>query len=164
MRWCVLAALVCSVIGLELWQILLTPPLLFGHKTQALFDFWSIEHAMGGIIVGHGIARYNRYMETRDWLWLMLLAAYSWEFGECGMEGYGTAHMRTWLAGTEHWSNRLLSDPILFTIGGLLGRWDGRTPWASLALYLGWYGLNLAQPTCMTLQLEVLSHLTAGLP
>ncbi|MEK7539683.1 MAG: hypothetical protein AAB558_00355 [Patescibacteria group bacterium] len=68
------------------------------------------------------------------------------------MEVHGTTHMQTWLAGTEHWSNRLVADPLLFSISALCGRWTPGKPWVSGAIWFGWYTANLLQPNCMTLQ------------
>lgn len=168
MRWYVLAALVCSVATVQFWLVEGTVPVMFGHKTKALLDLWSFEHALGGVLVSHLLMKRKCYLELADWAWFMLVLAYSWELGECGMENFGSSHMRTWLDGAEHWSNRLITDPCAFLFTGFMARWDRRVPWISLPLYLSWYGWNLVQPTCMTVQEQFFSrtapHLEAGSP
>lgn len=160
MRWIFTCAVIIAAVCLELTYAPWTWPQLVGLKTEAAFDFWSLEHATGGFIIGRCLWSFRRYDPFTDWLWLVLGAAFGWEASECLMEVHGTAHMQTWLAGTEHWSNRLVTDPFLFTFCAFYTRHTPGKPWLSTLFYLSWYGINLLQPTCMSLQ----QHLVLGPP
>lgn len=164
MRWLFTCLVISAAMGLELYSAPWSVPHLVGLKTEALFDLWSVEHAMGGMLVGWGLRRSDRYSLFSDWLWLVLSAAYGWELAECWMEVHGTTHMQTWLAGTEHWSNRLVTDPLLFTLCAFYSRWTPGNPWVSVVTYPTWYMINLLQPTCMSLQLMFMKHFSLGLP
>lgn len=157
MRWIFTCAVILAAVCLELTYAPLTWPKLVGLKTEAAFDFWSLEHATGGFIIGRCLGHYRRYDPFTDWLWFLLAAAFGWEVCECLMEVHGTAHMQTWLAGTEHWSNRLVTDPLLFSAGAFYGRWTLGKPWVSSAIWVSWYLANLMQPSCMSLQQWLMS-------
>lgn len=152
MRWFFTCGVILAAVYLELTYAPWTLPRLVGHKTEAALDLWSFEHATGGFIIGRCLGHWRRYHLFTDLAWLLLALAFGWEVCECLMEVHGTAHMQTWLAGTEHWSNRLVTDPLLFTLGAFYGRWTPGKPWVSSAIYLTWYLANLMQPSCMSLQ------------
>lgn len=153
MRWILTCATILVAFYLELTYAPLTWPQLVGLKTEAAFDLWTPEHAAGGYIIGRCLGHFRRYDPFTYWLWLVLSLTYSWEISECLMEVHGTAHMRLWLAGTEHWSNRLVTDPLVFTVCAFYGRHTPGRQWMWFAvLYLGWYTFNLLEPTCMTVQ------------
>jgi hypothetical protein len=124
---------------------------LWGVKTVAMFDAWSIEHLLSGMSIGYVIRRSTRSalppaMKTPDQMRTRLrfdliavgFAAYSWEaiehYLETGLAGAGVAF---WFQGVEVWSNRLVSDPLMLVLGyWIVSRrprlvWPAR--WASLA-------------------------------
>lgn len=125
------------------------PETRYGVATQGMGMHWLFTC---GLILAAVYLELSRYDLFTDLLWILLGLAFSWEVCECLMEVHGTAHMQTWLAGTEHWSNRLVTDPLLFSIGALCGRWTLGKPWVSTAIWFGWYTANLMQPSCMSLQ------------
>ena len=101
---------------------------LWGLKTEASFDVWSIEHLMMGMTIGC-FARYiaarmvgnEKVSETlfnRINLVIVLMLSYMWEtfehYLETGMAGETVAY---WLQGVEHWSNRLIFDNIMVLCG-----------------------------------------------
>ena len=101
---------------------------LWGLKTIATFDPWSIEHLASGISVGAFVrARAARAAA----LWVLFLA-YAWETLEHYLEtGLAGARVTYWFQGVEHWSNRLLSDPALMLIGLMVAvRYPGTVPYA----------------------------------
>ncbi|MCH2038949.1 MAG: hypothetical protein MK137_10210 [Rickettsiales bacterium] len=112
--------------------------ILFGDKTVAFLDVWSLEHFVTGICISHvsaylgallfkgGASHYNAAevsKNPREWLVYILLVACIWEVIEFYMEaGYtGIDGVTYWFQGVEFWANRLISDPILVIVGGYLG-------------------------------------------
>ena len=99
-------------------------PEIFGDKSVAIFDLWSIQHFLAGILIGQMITR-----TTKDPLLVVSIAmnlAYFWElhefFGELGLSMFyyylpAYPELTAWFGGVEHWSNRLLGDPILVSEG-----------------------------------------------
>ena len=89
--------------------------ILWGLKTAAMFDVWSVEHVLSGISVGSVAARFGRRTTS---LLAVLLAAYAWEtfehYLETGLAGSG---VQWWFQGVEHWSNRLIADPMMLVLG-----------------------------------------------
>jgi hypothetical protein len=105
--------------------------LLWGLKTEAAFDLWSLEHLANGATMAaaaHCILctfLSNRVTkEQRPWvsLLLVLTAALFWEnvehYVEAGLlPGAWGARVTFWFAGIEHWSNRLLGDNLMVFLG-----------------------------------------------
>jgi len=110
--------------------------LIWGVKTQAMLDVWSIEHVLSGLSVGHGIKQLNdrifasnlntappppltRYFDIIGVLFL----AYLWEtiehYLEVGTVGAGVEY---WFQGVEYWPNRVIFDPLLLILGYLIIR------------------------------------------
>ncbi len=99
---------------------------LIGHKTTALLDIWSLCHFIFGASVGNTISRIIRDRNKQSTgrairlsaFLLILSLAFIWEFLEYGLEkgiaGYSVAY---WFQGQEHWSNRLLGDPVMMLAG-----------------------------------------------
>lgn len=101
---------------------------LWGLKTEASFDVWSIEH----LIMGMTIGCFARYVTTRMVgnekvserlfdrinLVLVLMLSFMWEtlehYLETGLAGEAVAF---WLQGVEHWSNRLIFDNLMVLAG-----------------------------------------------
>ena len=98
----------------------------FGTKTHSMFDIWSIEHFISGISIGSFAIYFSnkkfkniekkllKYFEIT----FILFISYLWEtiehYLETGLAGEGVAF---WLQGVEHWSNRIISDPLLVLLG-----------------------------------------------
>lgn len=96
--------------------------ILWGHKTVAAFDVWSVEHVLSGISVGAVV--WARASPCTRWSVVVALA-FAWEALEHYLEmGVAGAAIATWFAGVEHWTNRLVTDPALVVVGAALaGRW-----------------------------------------
>lgn len=134
----------------------MTIPMFFGDKTVATFDLWSCQHLLSGIIFGALL----RGRTSRPTLFL-LIAAYGWEALEWSMEsGWMGTTVAHWKAGHEHWSNRLLSDPLVAIIGMKLSlrfRW---LIWVAVPGTIIWCLANLLAPDCMAVQQRILEFFT----
>lgn len=106
--------------------------LIWGLKTQAMFDVWSIEHVLSGISAGSIIKDENKrhlkkYYPTfkfknrtiiRFDLIFILLLAYIWETFEHYLEeGILGNAVEYWFQGVEFWANRFVFDPLLVVLG-----------------------------------------------
>ena len=109
--------------------------LIFGHKTVAMFDLWSIEHFINGIWCGYAAEKIIRKIfgsqeldhKTRMVVsFLIVLAAIMlWECAEHYVEagvlpGMIGARVTHWFQGVEHWSNRLIGDTITIFLGWIV--------------------------------------------
>lgn len=112
---------------------------LWGLKTEAAVDVWTIEHLLSGMSIGSFVAVQNQTV-FRSQLELdskhpiirhfdlvaVLLLAFAWEAIEHYLEtGLAGARVEHWFQGVEHWSNRLISDPLMLVIGyEIMRRWN----------------------------------------
>lgn len=148
--------------------------ILWGLKTQAFFDVWSVEHVLSGFSVGWAAYEYNRGkfgellngIEARiptekmrkvlgnyDVI-VVLMLAYWWEtlehYLEAGLAGSAVAY---WFQGVEFWGNRLITDPVMMILGYLIARSFPRTVWPARFLSLIWLVVHiLVFPHSMYLQ------------
>lgn len=119
---------------------------IFGDKTVAFFDIWSIEHFVSGITLGSVIIlifgalklqdkndhkfnhdNNNLYQSDNKFdhklLYFVLVAflAYLWETVEHYLEsGLLNNHVTYWFQGVEFWGNRILTDPWLVVLGSFI--------------------------------------------
>ncbi len=115
--------------------------MLWGLKTDAFFDWWSVEHVLSGLSIGYAVHKRNnkvfqkklkldqldvhiqeftsRYYDIVGVLFL----AYLWEawehYFETGLLGDKVAY---WFQGVEFWGNRLITDPLALVIGYLIAQ------------------------------------------
>ena len=125
---------------------------IFGLKTEAWFDIWSIEHFLSGItvlcvakFVSHKYVFNNNSslsdnLPLKFYLSFILCLCYMWEAIEFYLEaGYtnieGVTH---WFQGVEFWGNRLITDPLLSVIGASLGIRYPKLLWPARILCLSW--------------------------
>lgn len=109
---------------------------IWGAKTHAIFDVWSMEHMLSGLSVGHSIRCLNERMFRCDPkifrqspitqyfdIVVVLCLAYWWEtiehYLETGMMGQ---RVEDWFQGVEYWPNRIIVDPLLMLMGYLVIR------------------------------------------
>jgi hypothetical protein len=95
---------------------------LFGLKTEAFLDVWSIEHILFGMSVGGIVMFINKKhkakLASKLNILMILLLAYFWESIEVYLElGAAGDGVKYWFYGVEHWSNRIISDPLMMIIG-----------------------------------------------
>ncbi len=106
--------------------------MLWGNKSVAVFDFWSIEHFLAGMTLGIAVQsiRKNIYKESHENLIacfmetsLLFAVSFFWEVIEHYLELGAAGHaVQYWFAGEEYWANRIISDPLLVYGGYLVSR------------------------------------------
>ncbi|MDH4330895.1 MAG: hypothetical protein OEV93_05090 [Candidatus Moranbacteria bacterium] len=98
-------------------------PNFFGDQKTSLFDLWSIQHFLAGVLIGSLLIT-PKYERTKKWhimLPLTIFLAFAWEAVELYLESGGIEAVQSFWNQREHWSNRLVSDPIMVIGGGVLG-------------------------------------------
>lgn len=132
--------------------------LLWGFKTEAAFDVWSLEHFLNGI----SIAAFADLGFTRLMLWtrlgkkgfteeqkgivifiLVLAVSLFWENAEHYIEagilpGAIGARITYWFQGVEHWSNRLIADTLMVLLGWYVYTKKKNFAWAAKILSTLW--------------------------
>jgi hypothetical protein len=127
---------------------------LWGYKTVALFDAWSIEHILSGISIGTAVTINNKkhfkniFKEFTNLIHHnnksvihfdiigVLFLAYFWESIEHYLElGLAGTTIEYWFQGVEMWANRLITDPLMLVIGYYIAK---QFPW------LIWYARFLS--------------------
>lgn len=90
--------------------------MLFGDKTTAIFDIWSLEHFLCGIILSFFIK--STSSELKFNLAVLLLISCFWECLEHYLEeGLLGVTIQNWFSGTEYWANRLIGDNLMIIAG-----------------------------------------------
>ncbi|MBT4315335.1 MAG: UbiA family prenyltransferase [Candidatus Magasanikbacteria bacterium] len=135
--------LIDTVMGLAL--ICMVVPQKYGAREVAMLDLWSIEHFLLGVVMYPLLRKVFPNSNIKKLLLVIFAIAYSWELAEFLMESgvFGIA-ISDWKRGFEHWSNRLIADPLLVLLGGFISTkkqnlWKWLlVPWAvwGLANYL----------------------------
>ena len=137
---------------------------LFGHKTHALFDLWSLQHFATGCLLGWGIQTImvsrNEPLDTMTltaWTSLIMISVV-WEIVEWSgeIDSLGS-RIAVWKDGLEYWANRCITDVGLVLSGGLLVRRFPTLLLPALLFTLIWVPLNTSQITCMDFQEELFS-------
>lgn len=98
-------------------------PQVFGDQRVSLFDLWSIQHFLAGVLIGSLLIT-PKYKRTKNWqimLPLTIFLAFAWEAVELYIESGGVEALKSFWNQREHWSNRLVSDPLLVIGGGVVG-------------------------------------------
>jgi hypothetical protein len=106
--------------------------ILWGYKTVAIFDIWSLEHFVNGIAFAGMVELITRRVFNKDeinpssWkiinLAFVLALALFWECLEHYLEaglipgGIG-ARVTFWFQGVEFWLNRLVGDTLTVALG-----------------------------------------------
>ena len=114
--------------------------IIWGLKTVAMMDVWTIEHVLSGLSVGHAVKNNNRkvfkkklgleehHVITRHFdVMGVLFLAYLWETIEHYLEvGLLGETVEYWFQGVEFWPNRIIFDPLMLVIGYLIAK---KYPW-----------------------------------
>lgn len=110
--------------------------LIWGAKTSALFDIWSLEHIIAGVSVGAAVIKTNvraiKQIEELEHqavkllhfdISFVLMLAFAWEtlehYLELGLAGEVVAY---WFQGTEFWANRMITDPLMMVVGYMIAK------------------------------------------
>ena len=135
---------------------------IWGLKTLALFDIWSIEHFLTGISIDALVHFFHiRKISKKDHKYVciifVLFIAYFWEAVEFYLEaGYTNVDAITyWFQGVEFWGNRLLTDPAMVLLGHLVAvRYNSKKIiWSARFLSFAWLFIHIfVFPHCMYLQ------------
>ncbi|MBN2096276.1 hypothetical protein JW752_02640 [Candidatus Peregrinibacteria bacterium] len=91
---------------------------LFGRKSEAVFDFWSVGHA-GLYFVLTKFYLYQFPLEKA--LLIAVVIAYTWEFIERTMEDYDFNRRKVFFKEKECWMNRYVGDLISGLFGFFVG-------------------------------------------
>lgn len=101
--------------------------ILFGEKTDAWFDVWSLEHCIAGISASALILWFMRrkgydQKDSMVFYGLLLTLTFAWEMVEHYLESgvTGNEWITYWFQGVEFWGNRLITDPLLVVLGSML--------------------------------------------
>lgn len=125
--------------------------MLFGDKTVALFDIWSIEHLMVGIVLAFVL---NKFASNKkeNLLWLLLISVF-WECCEHYFEeGLLGGKIQNWFAGTEYWANRLIGDNLVLILGYFIYKKYPKSIYFALVLSGIFLLLHLCYPSSMDIQ------------
>jgi len=112
--------------------------MIWGLKTIAIFDVWTLEHLLGGISIGAIAMRFNYKVfnnqfhinedeiKTRYFdIIVVLFVAYFWETIEHYLEiGIVGDTIEYWFQGVEYWANRIIADPLMTVVGYNIAKWQ----------------------------------------
>ncbi|MDR2136457.1 MAG: hypothetical protein LBO76_07565, partial [Treponema sp.] len=120
--------------------------LIWGLKTEAAFDLWSLEHLANGIAMA-AFARmvtgkFLKFNDSNDALRkfvefiIVLLIALFWEnvehYIEAGLlPGVIGERITYWFQGVEHWTNRLVADHVMVLLGWFIYGKQNKMFWAA---------------------------------
>lgn len=143
-----------------------TIPKLFGDKKEAVLDTWTLQHFFSGVIT-YPLIHFMVFgtvtkikLNWRSKLELALvtcLLAYVWEVFELVLEvGRLDSAISIWKNGVEHWSNRMIGDPVAMFAGALaFAKHRSRIFIPSLVLATLWLIINISMPDCMYVQRKI---------
>ena len=128
--------------------------MMWGLKTEAAFDVWSIEHLVMGVSVGWfsmwlaakliGEEKISESLRLKISFIITLLVAYMWEtlehYLEIGLAGQTVAY---WLQGVEHWSNRLIFDNLMVMSGWWIYQQKNRAVWFARVFSVVWLFVHI---------------------
>jgi hypothetical protein len=130
-------------------------PDIFGERQTAMFDLWSCQHFIFGIIIGSFLL-WQASQIINTWYKLVLvmfLVALCWESTELALEyGLFGQAFSEWKLGFEHWGNRFVADPIMVVSGSLVAK---KYDWAWKAVIVPcvfWQVANMLAPHSMCIQ------------
>lgn len=125
--------------------------ILWGYKTQALFDVWSIEHILSGVSVGHIVRKHHRKLFDRllgrdhkveSWhlnLIGVLCLGFAWECIEHYLEtGLAGGAVEYWFQGVEMWGNRIVTDPLMLVLGYIIAKRYPIAIWPARVASVAW--------------------------
>ncbi|NQV00362.1 MAG: hypothetical protein HQ538_06510 [Parcubacteria group bacterium] len=109
---------------------------IWGVKTHAVMDVWTIEHLLSGLSIGFIVIRNNykvfkkriglqkHHIKTKHFdIIAVAFLAYFWETIEHYLEtGMAGEHVEYWFQGIEFWPNRIIFDPLMLVLGYLIAK------------------------------------------
>ena len=123
--------------------------IVWGMKTEAVFDVWSIEHLMMGRSLSAFsfmiIARWNKRetisisLQKKISFTMVLMTALFWETLEHYLElGLLGTQITYWFQGVEHWSNRIISDNVMVALGWFIYTRKSKMVWFARIFSFVW--------------------------
>ena len=129
--------------------------MIWGLKTVAFFDIWTVEHLLSGISIGSFSIYLNKKkiknefnMDTHKSYYfdiiLVLLIAYIWETAEHYLEtGLAGESVEYWFQGVEFWANRFISDPLITVFGYFISKYYPTTVTPARIISLLWLLIHI---------------------
>lgn len=131
--------------------------IIWGLKTHAIFDVWTIEHLLSGLSVGSAIKKKSHTVFKKilqldnhnyhSWyfdLTGVLFLAYFWETLEHYLEmGLAGARVEYWFQGMEFFPNRMISDPAMLVMGYMIAKKFPLLVWPARFLSILWLLVNV---------------------
>ena len=129
--------------------------MIWGLKTVAFFDIWTIEHLLSGISIGSFSMYLNRKKIKNEFkidthrgyyfdMILVLLIAYIWETAEHYLEtGLAGESVEYWFQGVEFWANRFISDPLITVFGYFISKYYPITVTPARIISLLWLLIHI---------------------
>ncbi len=126
--------------------------IIFGDKTTALLDLWSLEHFFTGcnsaLLVSLFVNKFFKISDKKTLFRIQLLVLLClelyWENLEYYLEdGASYPFVTHWFQGVEYIYNRLITDPII-TVSGLVAiKYFPKIKWISLPFSIIWLYFHL---------------------
>lgn len=129
---------------------------IWGVKTSAMMDVWTIEHILSGLSIGLIVSKQNikvfnkigvdlKQITTKHFdLVGVLFAAFIWETLEHYLEtGLAGNAVQYWFQGVEYWPNRLIFDPLMLIIGYLIVKKNPKLVVYARALSVVWLFVHI---------------------
>lgn len=137
--------------------------MIWGLKTEAIFDVWTIEHILSGISIGAGCIVHNKkhlgdifhavkekiipskrisFLKYKYDILAVLFLAYLWETIEHYLETSGGI-VEYWFQGVEFWPNRIISDPLMLVLGYLIAKKYPKLIWPARVLSILWLFVHI---------------------
>lgn len=128
--------------------------MMWGLKTEAAFDVWSIEHLVMGVSVGWlsmwiadrliGDEKISDALRLKISFVVTLLVAFMWESLEHYLEiGLAGVTVQNWLQGVEHWSNRLVFDNLMVMSGWWIYQQKNKIVWFARVFSVVWLFVHI---------------------
>lgn len=141
---------------------------IWGLKTTAMFDLWTLEHFSAGLSIGSIVKKKTKkelqnvnkkvddnYKTAIKFSVLgVLFCAYIWEAAEHYFEkGLIGNWWENWFYGVEFWPNRLIADPLILVIGYFFVLKYPWLKWPARVFSFTWIFINIfLVPHSMTIQ------------
>ena len=124
--------------------------MLFGDKTNAIFDIWSFEHFLNGIVLAFIL---KKIFKKNSKIEIVLLISFIWECLEHYLEeGLLGSSVKNWFAGEEYWGNRLIGDGFLVMMGYIVYNKYNKTAYVATILTIIFFITHLFFPSSMDIQ------------
>ena len=129
--------------------------MIWGLKTVAFFDIWTVEHLLSGISIGSFSMYLNKKKIKNEFkidsykgfyfdMILVLLIAYIWETAEHYLEtGLAGESVEYWFQGVEFWANRFISDPLITVFGYFISKYYPITVTPARIISLLWLLIHI---------------------